>query len=82
MPQKTITEIFNLKGKTAIVTGGAMGIGLGIVRRLAEAGAHVVIVDLDEKAGNAAMEELKKRLVTSRSEDEVQKFSFYGTKAK
>lgn len=34
------------------------------------------------KKYNAAMEELKKRLVTSRSEDEVQKFSFYGTKAK
>ena len=41
----------NLGGKTAIVTGGAMGIGLGIASRLAEAGANVLIADLDEKEG-------------------------------
>lgn len=52
--QKTLGEIMNLKGQTAIVTGGAMGIGLGISKRLAEAGANVVIVDLDREAGNKA----------------------------
>ena len=51
MKQKTISELFNLSGKTAIVTGGAMGIGFGIVKRLAEAGANVVIADLAEKEG-------------------------------
>ena len=51
MTQKTIPELFDLSGKTAIVTGGAMGIGYGIVKRLAEAGANVVIADLDEKTG-------------------------------
>jgi len=51
MTQKTIPELFDLSGKTAIVTGGAMGIGYGIVQRLAEAGANVVIADLDEKTG-------------------------------
>lgn len=45
----------NLSGKTAIVTGGAMGIGLGIVSRLAEAGANVVIADVNEKAGDDAV---------------------------
>ena len=49
--QKSISELFDLSGKTAIVTGGAMGIGYGIVKRLAEAGASVVIADLDEKIG-------------------------------
>lgn len=51
MPNKTISELFNLSGKTAVVTGGAMGIGYGIVRRLYEAGANVVIADIDKKVG-------------------------------
>lgn len=51
MKEKSIAQLFDLKGKTAIVTGGAMGIGFGIVRRLAEAGANVVIADLEEKRG-------------------------------
>lgn len=37
---------FSLAGKVALVTGGAAGIGLGIVRRLRDAGAEVVSVDL------------------------------------
>lgn len=48
---KTIHELFDLTGKTAIVTGGAMGIGYGIVQRLHEAGANVVIADIDETVG-------------------------------
>lgn len=39
--------LFDLEGKAAIVTGGAMGIGYGIVKRLVEAGAGVLIADLD-----------------------------------
>ncbi|HEY4523553.1 MAG TPA: SDR family NAD(P)-dependent oxidoreductase [Candidatus Paceibacterota bacterium] len=53
-----LQELINLKGKTAIVTGGAMGIGLGITYRLAEAGANVVIADLNEEVGNASAKEL------------------------
>lgn len=43
----TLAELIDLSGKTAIVTGGSMGIGAGIVERLHEAGAAVVIADLD-----------------------------------
>jgi len=41
-----------LAGKCAVVTGGAMGIGLATVKRLLEAGCRVTIWDLNEKALN------------------------------
>ncbi|HEV2134880.1 MAG TPA: SDR family oxidoreductase [Terracidiphilus sp.] len=40
---------FNLAGKTAIITGSGRGIGRAIARRLASAGASVMLNDLDEK---------------------------------
>ncbi|TMV03256.1 SDR family oxidoreductase [Ruegeria sediminis] len=40
---------FSIAGKTAIVTGGANGIGLAIGRHFADAGANVMFVDMDEK---------------------------------
>lgn len=53
-----ISQLISLKNKTAIVTGGAMGIGFGIAYRLAEAGANVIIADINEEIGNAAIKEL------------------------
>jgi 3-oxoacyl-[acyl-carrier protein] reductase len=44
-----------LTGRTAVITGGAQGIGLAIARRFADSGARIVIGDLDEtKAKEAA----------------------------
>ena len=42
-----------LQGKTALVTGGAKGIGAAIVQRFAAEGASVAFVDADEAAGRA-----------------------------
>jgi NAD(P)-dependent dehydrogenase (short-subunit alcohol dehydrogenase family) len=43
-----------LEGKTAIVTGGARGIGLAIAKRYVAEGARVVIADIDEGSGKTA----------------------------
>ncbi len=44
----------SLEGKAAVVTGGAMGIGFGIAKRFVEAGANVLLADIDAKAADAA----------------------------
>jgi len=49
-----------MKGKVAIVTGGASGIGLAIVERLARDGVNCVIGDLDASAGEQAATKLQK----------------------
>ncbi|GAA5898059.1 SDR family NAD(P)-dependent oxidoreductase [Sporobolomyces salmoneus] len=46
------------QGKTAIVTGGASGIGLGITKHLAQQGANVVIADLNAVSGAKVIDEL------------------------
>jgi NAD(P)-dependent dehydrogenase (short-subunit alcohol dehydrogenase family) len=47
-----------LEGRTAYVTGGASGIGLATVRRFADEGASVVVVDMDDDKGRAAAQEV------------------------
>lgn len=48
---RTLTELIDLGGRTAIVTGGAMGIGRGFALRPHEAGSDVVVADSAEEAG-------------------------------
>ncbi|MEZ2391942.1 3-oxoacyl-ACP reductase FabG [bacterium RCC_150] len=49
-----------VKGKTAVVTGAAQGIGLEITRALYSHGANVVLVDLDEQRAKEAAESLRR----------------------
>ena len=48
--------MFSLEGKTAFITGGAAGIGLGVAKRYIQAGAKVVITDVAD--GTAIAEEI------------------------
>lgn len=50
--------MFDLTGKVALITGGASGIGAATARRLAGAGANVIIADLNEQAAMALANEL------------------------
>jgi 2-dehydro-3-deoxy-L-rhamnonate dehydrogenase (NAD+) len=48
-----------LPGRVAIVTGAARGIGLAIAERLSQAGARVVLADVDEQSAVAAVRRLR-----------------------
>jgi NAD(P)-dependent dehydrogenase (short-subunit alcohol dehydrogenase family) len=52
---------FDFSGQVAVVTGGAKGIGKGAAEGFAEGGARVYVVDLDEKAGEAAARDIRDR---------------------
>jgi NAD(P)-dependent dehydrogenase (short-subunit alcohol dehydrogenase family) len=59
--QVPLGDLVSLKGRRAVVTGGAQGLGKAMARRLAEAGASVVIGDLKIDQAQAAAAELSER---------------------
>ena len=58
-------NIFELKGRTAIVTGGGQGFGLDVAKRFLEGGAKVIIWDIDQKLLDEAVELLNNENLTS-----------------
>jgi len=64
----------DLNATSALVTGGASGIGLASARRLAALGARVVVLDMNEEKGDAVAKELGGRFVKAdvSNEEEVQ----------
>nr|WP_263324682.1 SDR family NAD(P)-dependent oxidoreductase [Neobacillus sp. Marseille-Q6967] len=51
-------ESFKLVGKNALVTGGAKGLGKSLSKALSDAGANVIIVDVDEEEAKQTIKEL------------------------
>jgi NAD(P)-dependent dehydrogenase (short-subunit alcohol dehydrogenase family) len=54
----TLNEKFSLKGQSIVVTGGARGIGLDIARAAKEAGAQVIIADIDAHESEIAARQI------------------------
>jgi 2-deoxy-D-gluconate 3-dehydrogenase len=52
--------LFDLKGRVAVVTGGNGGIGLGMARGLAQAGARIVVAARNPDKSRAAVEEIQR----------------------
>ena len=55
---------YDLKNRVAIVTGGAQGFGLAITERFIEAGAKVIIWDVDENAAKESVTKIKSENVS------------------
>lgn len=53
-----VSDLISLDEKVAVITGAASGIGFGTAKRLAEAGASVVLLDIDKSGGEKAAEEI------------------------
>ena len=62
----SILSLISLEGKTAVVTGAASGIGLGVARRLAEAGANVALMDIAEQEGPELEKDIRSRGVKTK----------------
>ncbi|WP_313435256.1 SDR family NAD(P)-dependent oxidoreductase [Novosphingobium sp.] len=58
---RSISELISLAGRSAVVTGAAWGLGKATARRLAEAGAAVIVADIDEEAAATTARELAER---------------------
>ena len=56
---RTVTQLFDLHGKTALVTGGSRGLGLQLAHALGEAGARLMLSSRKQADLDEAVAELK-----------------------
>lgn len=57
---KPLSELISLKGRKALITGSALGIGKAMAYRFAEAGADLELVDMNERGLRTVAKELSK----------------------
>ena len=72
-----VQQLFDLRGKTALVTGGSRGLGLQIAESLGEAGAKILLTsrkaaDLEEAAGDLQAKGIDTRWIAADSSDAAQ----------
>ena len=60
---------FDLKNRTAIITGGAQGFGLGIAKKFIQSGAEVIIWDIDVKTLELTKKELNGKILNAQVVD-------------
>ena len=66
MTPRTIQQLFDLKGKTALVTGGSRGLGLQMAHALGEAGARVMLSSRKAEDLEQAVAELQAANIDAR----------------
>lgn len=54
-----MTDLFTLKGKRALITGGTHGLGMAMAKGLGKAGAHLIINDVSQEKLDSAVREYK-----------------------
>ncbi|MGA4544191.1 SDR family NAD(P)-dependent oxidoreductase [Uniformispora flossi] len=59
MRKNETSDLLGLHGRTAIVLGGALGLGRSVSRRLAEAGCKVAVADIADDAGESLVQEMR-----------------------
>jgi len=64
LSSRTIADLISMKGKRVVITGGARGLGYAIARRLAEAGASLVLGDKNEAGASEAAKIIARDLGT------------------
>ena len=54
-----LNELCGMRGKNAVITGAASGLGAGIARFFAAAGVKVLLLDINEKGGEEVAAEIR-----------------------
>jgi gluconate 5-dehydrogenase len=65
MPTPSSRTLFDLSGRTALVTGSTRGIGFALARGLAESGAHVIVNSRQQSAVDEAVAKLRELGITA-----------------